>query len=213
MTLQIRLRKFSDEPEVQCVNKEQLWNCCPTAGALGRRTKENTGFPRVGVRAKHNGTTETTKWEKKVYRIYLDSLGGKIKYYKPSVEVAPCGHAIQKHFKSCPWMFSSKYFQKSLKLDLRAWKGIRVYLPHFTIHIKTVIMPWKYVGGNKTQIPFFWRWLRHPNGEIFALLTQKKGLSVHNFLVCVYFLRQPIKENKFLRISSFLHIWSHTSSV
>lgn len=39
---------------------------------------------------------------KSVYRLYLDSSGEKIKYYKPSIEVAPCCHAIQKHFKLCP---------------------------------------------------------------------------------------------------------------
>lgn len=52
-------------------------------------------------------------------------------------------------------MFSSKHFRKNLKLDLCVWKGIRVYLLHFTIHIKTVIKPWKYVGKNKSWTPIF----------------------------------------------------------
>lgn len=51
-------------------------------------------------------------------------------------------------------MFSSKHFRKNLKLDLCVWKGIRVYLLHFTIHIKTVIKPWKYVGKNKSWTIF-----------------------------------------------------------
>lgn len=111
-------------------------------------------------------------------------------------------------------MFSSKHFRKKLKLDLCVWKGIRVYLLHFTIHIKTVIKPWKYVWKNKTWTIF----LTLVNSQvvlyiylynkIFAIASpQKKKKNQHpvlNLLVCVHFLRLLIRGNNFFfKFSSF----------
>ena len=104
-------------------------------------------------------------------------------------------------------MFSSKHFRKNLKLDLCVWKGIRVYLLHFTIHIKTVIMPWKYVGKNKSWTPIFLTLVSsqmvlyiYLYNKIFAIASpqkKKKQFSVLSLLVCVHFLRQLIRGNNF----------------
>lgn len=104
------------------------------------------------VRAKHNGTQKQQN-KKGKKKIYLDSLGKKINYYsfQWSGTMLSCNPKV---FYNLP-MFSSKHFRKSLKLDLCVWKGITAHLLHFTIHIKTAIMPSKYVGENKSWIPIF----------------------------------------------------------
>lgn len=105
-------------------------------------------------------------------------------------------------------MFSSKHFRKSLKLDLCVWKGIRVYLLHFTIHIKAVIMPWKCMGENKSWIPIFSDFSKQPNGSLcYSQKKKKKNLS--NLLLYLHFLRQLF----FPKFSSFFHILLHTNTV
>lgn len=132
----MKLRTFVAQPQLRCVNKQQLWDSYPTARALSWSTQVRKHFCFPGGKRLEPNTmyNRNNKRRNNIYRIYLDSLEKKIKYYKPSIEVAPCRHAIQKHFKICPWCFL-------VNISESAWNLIyvhrREYLLQFTVHIKT----------------------------------------------------------------------------
>lgn len=111
--------------------------------------------------------------------------------------MAPCRHAIQKHFKICPRCFLGN-------ISERAWDLIYVrereleytsYILQFTL--KLSLCPESMWGENKSRVPIFPDFIKWPNGRIFAILFKTKRFSVSNFL-CFHLLRQSIKKNFFL---------------
>lgn len=100
------------------------WEPLPTAGALRRTTGARKHFCSRAAGGRGRGEPHTMypkqQNQKSVYRVYLASLGKKMKYYKPSIEVAPCCHTIQKHFKPCCQRLP-------VSISQRVWNSIYVH--------------------------------------------------------------------------------------